>query len=63
MGENEVEITAPVEGVIISELKLPLVNKGDAVFHLARLKDAQGDPDALALAEEWDPEEAYPNLD
>jgi len=63
MGEGEKEVTAPTEGVIISVLRLPLVNKGDAVFHLARLKGSKGDPGDLALAEEWDPEEDYPKLD
>ena len=63
MGEREEEVTAPTEGVIISVLRLPLVNKGDAVFHLARLKGSKGDPGDLASAEEWDPEEVYPQLD
>ena len=63
MGESEVELISPTKGVIISVLKLPLVNKGDAVFHLARLKDSEGDPSDLASAEEWDPEEKYPHLD
>jgi hypothetical protein len=63
MGESEVEVTAPTKGVIISVLRLPLVNKGDAVFHLARLKGSEGDPGHLASAEEWDPEEKYPELD
>ncbi len=62
MGENELEVTAPIKGVIISVLRLPLVNKGDAVFHLARLKGSTGDPGDLAAAEEWDPEEEYPQL-
>jgi predicted deacylase len=63
MGEGEEEVTAPTEGVIISVLRLPLVNKGDALFHLARLKGSKGDPGDLASAEEWDPEEEYPKLD
>jgi len=63
MGEGEVALTAPTEGVIISVLRLPLVNKGDAVFHLARLKGSEGDPGDLASAEEWDPEEKYPHLE
>jgi len=63
MGESEVEITSSIEGVIISVLQLPLVNRGDAVFHIARLKGSQGDPSDLASVDDMDPQEAYPQLD
>ncbi|MBU2643953.1 succinylglutamate desuccinylase/aspartoacylase family protein [bacterium] len=62
MGENELAITAPADGVIIATLKLPLVNKGDAVFHLARLKGSEGDPGDLSVEEEWQPHEQDPRL-
>jgi uncharacterized protein len=61
-GESEVEVKSPTAGVIISVLKLPLVNKGDALFHLARLKDSEGDPSDLAMEDEWEPDERYPQL-
>jgi len=35
-GDHEAEIRAPFSGVIIGQLHLPLVNEGDAVFHIAR---------------------------
>jgi hypothetical protein len=34
-GEIETEITAPQEGVIVGRAVLPIVNEGDALFHLA----------------------------
>lgn len=35
-GEREIALEAPVNGIIIGCLNLPLVNEGDAVFHIAR---------------------------
>jgi predicted deacylase len=35
-GENEYIVTAPYTGVTIGRLNLPLVNEGDALFHIAR---------------------------
>lgn len=63
MGETEVEITSSKAGAIISVLQLPLVNRGDAIFHIAHLKGSQGDPSDLPEFEEMDPEEVYPHLD
>ncbi|WP_217909612.1 succinylglutamate desuccinylase/aspartoacylase family protein [Desulfosediminicola flagellatus] len=48
-GETEEKITAPVSGVIIGRLQLPLVYQGDALFHIAVL---EGDPDAGQIVEE-----------
>lgn len=48
-GETEEKITAPVSGVIIGRLQLPLVYQGDALFHIAVL---EGDPDAGQIIEE-----------
>lgn len=36
-GEHESEIVAPFDGVIVGRAVLPVVNEGDAVFHLARI--------------------------
>jgi predicted deacylase len=41
-GEHETEILAPISGIVIGGLKLPLVHQGDAVIHIARLKHLQG---------------------
>lgn len=35
-GESEVEIWAPFSGIVIGQLHLPLVNEGEALFHIAR---------------------------
>lgn len=35
-GEREVALLAPAHGIVIGGLNLPLVNEGDAVFHIAR---------------------------
>ncbi len=35
-GEREQEVVAPFSGLIIGRLNLPLVNEGDAVYHIAR---------------------------
>jgi len=37
-GEMEEEITAPFNGIIVGRAVMPIVNEGDAVFHLARVK-------------------------
>ncbi|MDX1625975.1 MAG: M14 family metallopeptidase [Wenzhouxiangellaceae bacterium] len=34
-GEREHEIRAPMSGIVIGQLHLPLVNEGDAVYHVA----------------------------
>ena len=44
-GEREREITAPFPGIIVGRAVMPVVNEGDAVFHLARVdsvKKAEG---------------------
>lgn len=35
-GEHEEEIKAPYSGIVIGQLHLPLVNEGDAIYHIAR---------------------------
>jgi len=35
-GERELALRAPAHGIVIGCLNLPLVNEGDAVFHIAR---------------------------
>jgi uncharacterized protein len=36
MGENESLVESPVTGIIIGRINLPVVNEGDALFHIAR---------------------------
>lgn len=35
LGETSVEVRAPVSGIVIGKTLLPLVNEGDALFHIA----------------------------
>ena len=37
-GEQEEEILAPFSGIVIGRAMMPVVNEGDAIFHLARVK-------------------------
>lgn len=46
-GEEEVDITAPFDGIIVGRAVMPVVNEGDAVFHLARIGSVKKAEDAL----------------
>lgn len=35
-GQEETPVVAPVGGIVLGKLNLPLVNEGDALFHIAR---------------------------
>lgn len=35
LGHEEITMNAPKDGIVIGQQTLPLVNEGDAVFHLA----------------------------
>lgn len=37
-GEVEEEILSPIDGIIIGRTNIPLVNEGEALFHLASFK-------------------------
>lgn len=39
---KEKEIISPIEGIIIGKSTFPLANEGDAVFHVAKLKERDG---------------------
>jgi len=38
-GESEVNVTTPYSGIVIGKTNLPLVNEGDALYHIARFED------------------------
>jgi len=38
-GEAETQITASFNGIVIGRTNLPLVNEGDALYHIARFED------------------------
>jgi predicted deacylase len=37
-GGEEIEILAPFGGIIVGRAVMPIINEGDALFHLARVK-------------------------
>ena len=46
-GDDMVELHAPFSGMIIGEAMLPVVNRGDALFHIARLDHFDSAADRL----------------
>ena len=38
-GESEVNVETPFSGIVIGRTNLPLVNEGDALYHIARFED------------------------
>jgi predicted deacylase len=48
MGDNEEPVSAPIAGIVIGRVNLPLVNEGEALYHIARF----GQPDSAAEAVE-----------
>jgi predicted deacylase len=56
-GDVETEIKAPASGILIGRAILPVVNEGDAIFHLAQLspKAAEDTVEGLAQQLETDP--------
>lgn len=57
-GEDALELASPCDGVVIGHATLPVVNQGDALFHIAEVetlesvgKDARSIVDAMAVSE------------
>ncbi len=46
-GEQETDVTAPFDGIIVGRAVLPVVNEGDAVFHLARVHSVRKAENAM----------------
>jgi predicted deacylase len=40
-GERVIQVISPDDGIIIGRTNLPIVNRGDALFHIARVKDPE----------------------
>lgn len=51
-GEEKIEVKATKTGIIIGMATLPLVNNGDALFHIATFEDAQEVEDRVELFED-----------
>lgn len=49
LGDQEIEVRAEFSGIVIGRSNLPLVNEGDALFHIARFSVAEAD--AVAAVE------------
>ncbi|MBD3618859.1 MAG: succinylglutamate desuccinylase/aspartoacylase family protein [Chromatiales bacterium] len=61
MGVEEEPILSPNSGIVIGRANLPLVNEGDALFHVARFdRSRQGEHAAVAVAELHDFHEGLP---
>jgi predicted deacylase len=55
-GESEAEVLSSTDGIIIGRTNLPLVNEGEALFHIARFKNAGALADTLeGFQQEMDP--------
>jgi hypothetical protein len=60
MGTRSYLVTAPTEGIIIGQTRLPLTNEGDALFNVATFKDPEAaEKSAEFIDEIWD----YDQLD
>jgi len=54
-GEAEVQVTSSYSGIVIGRTNLPLVNEGDALFHIARFEHVQ---DVIDKVDEFTEEHA-----
>lgn len=55
-GQNEVEVPATSDGIVIGKTNLPLVHEGDGLFHVAR---HEGEQVVARSLDEFDPETEY----
>ncbi|MGF1605645.1 MAG: succinylglutamate desuccinylase/aspartoacylase family protein [Rhodothalassiaceae bacterium] len=46
-GERQGQIASPYAGIVIGHTRLPVVNEGDALFHIAQFADSRGVETAL----------------
>jgi predicted deacylase len=51
LGESEAEVIAEQSGIIIGQSHLPVVNRGDALFHVARAPHPGGGPEHVEADE------------
>ena len=52
-GEKEAQITSPYSGIIIGKTNLPLVNEGDALYHIARFGGYPGSFESQAMNQRY----------
>lgn len=59
-GERETEVISNRAGVIVGRINLPIVNQGDALFHIAKLPQSAESMDAIdASGDDWDDESLF----
>lgn len=60
-GEKEIQVNTPSSGIVIGRTNLPLVNEGDALYHIARFEEI-GEAEARVdeFQETHSPEEQQP---
>ncbi|MBK5912667.1 succinylglutamate desuccinylase [Rhodothalassium salexigens] len=46
-GEADATVTSPYTGIVVGRTNLPVVNEGDALYHIARFNDSAGVESAL----------------
>lgn len=51
-GRERIEVHAAQTGIIIGMTMLPLVNNGDALFHIATFKDSEAVEERLGIFDE-----------
>ena len=64
-GDNETAIVSDRSGIVIGRATLPMVNKGEAVMHIARFKNVNAVASLVEafqsdMEPEWENEELYP---
>jgi uncharacterized protein len=47
LGDKSAAVIANATGIVIGRTNLPIVNRGDALFHIARIKDAESSRDRI----------------
>lgn len=65
-GESEVEVYSPYSGIVIGQMRMPLVNEGEALFHIARFARSDVVEDRVDEFQEAMQDESkllYPNED
>lgn len=56
-GEKEEEVIATASGIVVGRTNFPLVNEGEALFHIARCKETDTATDCVEVfRQEMDPD-------
>ena len=64
LGEGELPVEAPVAGIVIGRIKLPLVNEGEALYHIARFAETGTAAETVERFQDLlDPETDLPDLE